>query len=277
MAIINGTEFNDYLLGTPEDDVIFGGDGNDVLLGDAGNDVIYDGAGFDTLIGGAGDDTFKLFDNNLLGPSLVFDPGGTPALVGGDGYDVIDAAAAIESIYITEFNFAIASVEEFIGSPFDDFVSAALVDFDVILSGQAGDDILTGGSGNDTLIGGIGGDLLTGGAGSDEFALTRLSDSLSTGFDVIQDLQIGTDLITNSSPVAAANLVQLGAVASLEEAAIADVLTTTTFIELGAATFTFEQRTFLAVNDAIAGFQAATDAIVEITGYDGNLPELELG
>lgn len=277
MAIINGTEFDDYLFGTPGDDEIFGGDGNDVLFGGDGDDIIYDGPGIDKMFGGNGNDTFKLFDSNLLGPSLVFDPGGLPELLGGPGYDIIDASEAIEGIIITEANFAIASVEEFIGSQFDDSVDASLVSFDVVLSGQGGNDTLTGGSGNDTLVGGPGADLLTGGKGSDVFVFEDLSDSLLESFDVISDLEIATDSIRTGTPIAAANLPQLGEVATLEAAAIAEVLTASAFVGQGAATFTFELRTFLAVNDTVAGYQPATDSIIEITGYSGDLANLELG
>jgi hypothetical protein len=34
---------------------------------------------------------------------------------------------------------------------------------------------------------------------------------------------------------------------------------------------TFESRTFVAINDAIAGFSQTTDAIIEITGLTGIL------
>ncbi|MDP2902463.1 MAG: bluetail domain-containing putative surface protein [Methylovulum sp.] len=42
----------------------------------------------------------------------------------------------------------------------------------------------------------------------------------------------------------------------------------------GAATFTFHEETFLAMNDNIAGYLATTDAIVKITGISGELSDL---
>lgn len=276
MSIIDGTEFNDYLFGTAGDDEILGGDGNDIIFGNGGNDVIYDGAGVDTLFGGNGDDTFVLTDNNGFGPSLVFDPFGMPAIYAGAGYDTVDATAAVEAINFAEATFATASIEAFIGSSFDDTLSAALVGFDVGLSGQAGDDTLTGGSGNDRISGGPGADLLTGGPGDDVFVYTRLTDSGLSGFDMIQDLAIGSDSIAAIAPVAATDLLQLGEVTALEASAIAEVLTASTFGSLGAATFTLGQRTFLALNDETDGFQAATDAMIEITGYSGDLANLAI-
>ncbi|MCE2698144.1 MAG: bluetail domain-containing putative surface protein [Nostocales cyanobacterium LE14-WE4] len=38
-----------------------------------------------------------------------------------------------------------------------------------------------------------------------------------------------------------------------------------------AAQFSFGQRTFVAINDAIVGFNAANDAIIEVTGLTGTL------
>ncbi len=153
------------------------------------------------------------------------------------------------------------------------------------LNGGLGDDLLLGGGGSDTLIGGAGADVLTGGAGaggdtvSDTFRLAALSDSLLAGFDRITDLVIGSDKIDGPTAVSAANLKDgLGPVAALTQSAIQAVLTPTTFAKSGAATFTVgsgaSTRTFLALNDATAGFLATTDALIDITGYTGSLANL---
>ncbi|MFN9645471.1 MAG: choice-of-anchor L domain-containing protein [Cyanobacteriota bacterium] len=153
------------------------------------------------------------------------------------------------------------------------------------LSGGVGNDTLIGGGGSDILIGGAGADVLTGGTGAgtdttaDTFKLAALTDSLLAGFDRLTDFVIGTDLLDGPSAVTAANLKDgLGPVADLSQSAIQAVLTTTTFAKSGAATFTFgsgaSTRTFVALNDATAGFLAGTDAVVEITGYSGSLANL---
>ena len=71
---------------------------------------------------------------------------------------------------------------------------------------------------------------------------------------------------------------QLGAVASLNIADVQAVLTSSDFVAKGAATFTLgagnNQQTFLALNDGVGGFSALIDAVVEITGYKGNLANL---
>jgi hypothetical protein len=71
---------------------------------------------------------------------------------------------------------------------------------------------------------------------------------------------------------------RLGPVTSLRAAEVSTLLTPTSFQANQAATFTLGSgpltRTFLALNDAMAGFQAASDGVVEITGYQGDLRAL---
>ena len=62
-----------------------------------------------------------------------------------------------------------------------------------------------------------------------------------------------------------------GTVAALDATSIAAKLTNTTFTANSAAQFSFGSRTFVAINDATAGFGATTDAIIEVTGLTGTL------
>jgi len=146
---------------------------------------------------------------------------------------------------------------------------------DDTLNGGAGGDTLLGGNGNDTLIGGTGADVLTGGNGPDTFRFA-LSDSLLSGFDRITDLKIGTDIIDGPTAVSAADVAELGNVASLTQAGISAVLTGGSFGANRAASFSLGSRTFLALNDGTAGFQEASDAVVEITGFSGSLTNLAI-
>jgi hypothetical protein len=62
---------------------------------------------------------------------------------------------------------------------------------------------------------------------------------------------------------------------------IQEVLTTTTFPATKAASFSYNdsalgQRTFLALNDAVDGFNSFTDAIIEITGFLGRLDDIKI-
>jgi len=62
-----------------------------------------------------------------------------------------------------------------------------------------------------------------------------------------------------------------GSVSTLDTTGIAARLTNTVFTANSAAQFTFGTRSFVAINDATAGFNATTDAIIEVTGFTGTL------
>jgi hypothetical protein len=123
-------------------------------------------------------------------------------------------------------------------------------------------------------------DILTGGAGADTFSFASLSTSNLANYDRITDFAIGTDKLNAPTAVSATNLKELGAVSTFDLTGISTLLTATSFAANRAATFSFADtagpRTFLALNDATAGFSATNDAIVEITGFTGSLTNLAL-
>lgn len=90
-------------------------------------------------------------------------------------------------------------------------------------------------------------------------------------FDVITDFNAndGVDLFVVSTARSVFN--NVGTVATLDTAGISAKLTTTAFTANSAAQFSFGTRTFVAINDATAGFNANSDAIVEVTGFSGTL------
>jgi subtilisin family serine protease/subtilisin-like proprotein convertase family protein len=142
------------------------------------------------------------------------------------------------------------------------------------LSGLEGDDTLDGGAGNDNLTGGLGKDTLTGSTGLDTLTYNSLGDSLLSGFDVIQGYS-GTgaslDRINAPVPIAPITLTaSKGTATALTEAAIQLVLTNAAFAANTAAAFkvTGQSGTFIALNNGAAGFQAASDAIIQLSGYN---------
>ncbi|MFM7405311.1 MAG: bluetail domain-containing putative surface protein, partial [Cuspidothrix sp.] len=140
------------------------------------------------------------------------------------------------------------------------------------LNGGAGNDYIVGGAGNDYIVGGAGAkDNLVGGLGSDKFVYQNLTDSLLSNFDVITDFNAttGNDLFRVST--ARAGFVDVGVVNTLDATGIGTKLTSAAFGSNFAAKFSFGQRTFVAINDATAGFNAATDGIIEVTGLTGTL------
>ncbi|MBS9391304.1 MAG: hypothetical protein HEQ33_21370 [Dolichospermum sp. WA123] len=139
------------------------------------------------------------------------------------------------------------------------------------LTGTSANDFLVGGANNDLLTGGGGKDTLTGGLGADKFVYQNFTDSLLANFDVITDFNAttGNDLFRVST--ARAGFVNVGAVNTLDAAGIVAKLTAAAFGSNFAAQFSFGQKTFVAINDATAGFNAANDAIIEVTGLTGIL------
>ncbi|WP_275576602.1 bluetail domain-containing putative surface protein, partial [Microcystis aeruginosa] len=127
---------------------------------------------------------------------------------------------------------------------------------------------------NDNLTGGLGKDTLTGSTGLDTLTYNSLGESLLTGFDVIQGYS-GTgaslDRINAPGSIAAITLTaSKGQALNLSEAAIQAVLTATKFAANTAAAFTVtgQSGTFIALNNGVAGFQAASDAIIQLSGYN---------
>ena len=157
------------------------------------------------------------------------------------------------------------------------------------LSGLGGNDIIRGEAGTDILIGGAGGDVLTGGAGNDTFRLA-LTDSLLINYDKITDFAIGSDSIDGPTAITAANVKDgvsgsiygVGSVQSIDVTGISNLLNSSgNFAANGASIFTYNDptaglRTFLALNNGTATFSAASDAIIEITGYSGSLANLAI-
>ena len=132
---------------------------------------------------------------------------------------------------------------------------------------------LNGNEGNNRLEGAGGIDSVTGGDGADTFAYSSLLDSLIGGtskaprFESITDFDLRYDQIDAPGNSARA-VAMLGSVgAALTTSAITTLLNRSDFAASAAACFSFGNRTFLGVNDTVAGFSSAQDAVIEITGF----------
>jgi Ca2+-binding RTX toxin-like protein len=278
-------------------DTMSGGLGNDTINGDAGNDIIRYamGDGADTVNGGLDSDTLAITgavaSDNLAvtfnGTSITNFAGGTVTNVEsvtadlGAGSDTLTYTAPGSvtvnlALGIASGFTSIANIENVTGGIGNDSLTGdGLAN---TLTGGTGNDTLGGSAGNDLLVGGAGGDVLTGGADADNFRLAVLTDSLLANYDRITDLAIGTDSIevTGAFTIAAGNVIGRGSVGSFSALGISAVLTGANFGASQAATFTFGGNTFLALNNGTAGFQANTDAIIDITGFSGNLANLAI-
>ncbi|BAZ00464.1 FG-GAP repeat-containing protein [Tolypothrix tenuis PCC 7101] len=251
--------------------------------------------------------TINTFDNvSTKGGSIVLSDNGTPGNLtddllvytplanfsGSDSftYTISDGAATATATVAIEVGINLKGgnrKDTLVGTSGDDYLDGG--NGKDTLTGLAGNDTLCGGNGNDSLDGGagvdrlkggLGGDILTGGSEADTFVFIKGRESLLDNFDRITDLVIGTDIIDGFNALSAANIAKVGAVSALKESKIAAKLTKRTFGANGAAVFTYgtgaSTRTFLALNDCNAGFSSCNDAIIEITGYSGDLNSLAI-
>ena len=150
---VEGSEYQDVLIGNDSANHLVGRDGNDELRGNEGNDRLVGDRGNDSLYGGDDDDVLE-------------GGAGNDVLNGGDGVDWISYQGSAERVYveldsgIARYGHAegdvISNVENIIGSDHSDW-----------LMGDGGSNYLIGNDGHDTLIGTGGNDILDGGVGHD--------------------------------------------------------------------------------------------------------------
>jgi Ca2+-binding RTX toxin-like protein len=264
---------------------------NDQLIGGAGNDTyIVSGSSFQTTITenlNEGTDTVQYsstdsFGSYTLGDNLEnliltgtgnFSGTGNSlnnVITGNSGNNFLDGGVGVDSVNYSNATAAV-TVNLSTNSATGGGGSDTLFNFENVI-GSNFNDTLIGSSANNTLTGAGGKDALTGGLGSDRFDYKTLTDSLLANPDNITDFNatIGNDLFLVTT--ARAGFTNAGAVAALDNTGIIAKLTTTNFATNFAAQFTFGTRTFVAINDATAGFSATTDAIIEVTVLTGTLP-----
>ncbi|MBK8814837.1 MAG: hypothetical protein IPN42_04695 [Methylococcaceae bacterium] len=98
---VNGTQFNDTLIGGASSDNLNGGNGNDVITGSGGNDVLNGGNGADSLTGGVGND--KLIGGAGL-DRFVFNTALTNNIDIISGYNIADDSIVLDDAIFTRFS-----------------------------------------------------------------------------------------------------------------------------------------------------------------------------
>jgi Ca2+-binding RTX toxin-like protein len=164
-----GGDGSDRLSGGEDNDILTGEAGNDLLDGDEDNDSLDGGSGDDTLIGDNGNDTLRGGSGN---DTLA---GGNQAdqLFGDDGDDLLQGEEGNDLLNAGTGNdmaFGAEGNDDLLGGDGDDY-----------LDGGQGNDSLSGGEGADILDGDIGRDDLNGGAGDDRLSSGQGSDTLNGG------------------------------------------------------------------------------------------------
>ncbi|NJK50199.1 calcium-binding protein [Candidatus Gracilibacteria bacterium] len=192
------SNFDDYIVGTFNNNAINGLGGNDYLFGEAGNDNITGATGNDTLLGD--------FDNDTLdggtGNDILLGGAGSDRMVGGVGNDnyYVDSRADVvveTSTLPAEIDSVYSSVSYSLGANTEKLflISTASINGtgnsrNNLIQGNAGNNLLNGGTGNDTLIGTLGNDTLIGSFGNDVLTGGVGSDILNGG--VGNDTMIGS-------------------------------------------------------------------------------------
>jgi Ca2+-binding RTX toxin-like protein len=179
---INGSAYDDYLLGYDGNDSLRGNAGADGLDGGAGNDVLNGGIGADTMIGGLGNDTYYVDTHS----------------------DIVteDASAGTDRILSSVTLTLPANVENLTltGTAAINGTGNALANVIIgnaaanRLTGGGGNDALHGADGNDIIVGGGGNDTLDGGAGADQF-LFNTTPNATTNHDNILAYSVADDTI----------------------------------------------------------------------------------
>ncbi|WP_242027345.1 Ig-like domain-containing protein [Sphaerospermopsis sp. FACHB-1094] len=232
------------LSGKSGNDTLYGGRGDDLLAGGYGNDKLYGNYGNDELYGDPGNDYLNGFDGN----DYLNGGNGNDELHGGDGNDILYGDDGEHNLLTSN-------------------------------------DKLYGGKGNDLLNGGFGSDTLYGGDGADRFDYKNLKDSVFNNMDIIKDFEASYDsFVVSTKPSSFFKETEI--INSLDNKAILDAISKLSFAKNAVAQISFDHftsvpsvgyistgntRTFVVINDSIAGFQQNNDAIIEVTGRTGNL------
>lgn len=230
---LEGSNFNDYLIGDNDknilngiggDDTLEGYDGDDVINGGDGSDRLVGGLGNDTQIGGLGNDVHygelgndKLIDlvgDNYIdageGNNIVIAGDGNDVIYSGPGDDVITGGNGKNTLHAGEGKNQITTGSDndiIYGGASEDIIYAGAGD-DQIFAAE-GNNIIRAGAGNDTIYAGAGYDLITGGLGDDLIFAGDGDNWINGGIgnDIINsgsgkdlfilDLSDGTDTINN--------------------------------------------------------------------------------
>lgn len=199
MAIIYGSNGNDFLTDTTDNDIVYGRLGNDTLTSNYGIDTLYGEEGNDLLIttrgfasGGNGTDTF-IADYK----SANFTTG---SITGGIHLGHLgEKNIKRRDTGLPVLSFEGIEIFNVTGTQFDDVLDARyLGGGNNSLYGEGGNDLIYGGSGNDSLYGGAGNDQLDGGTGQDKMyggtgddaytvdnANDRVTEAVNEGYDTV--------------------------------------------------------------------------------------------
>lgn len=183
MALFNGNDIFNTLIGTNENDIINGNGGNDILLGVGGNDLIDGGTGADIMLGGRGDDTYYVDQANnatILNDRVIEKPNeGADKILASVSFSLF-SAPNVETLEL------IGTALGGVGNELDNTIygndqnnGLAGNDGNDAVYGRGGDDDLEGGAGDDIIDGGVGNDRMSGSNGDDTYFVDSVGDEVT--------------------------------------------------------------------------------------------------
>lgn len=207
---VQGSNFDDTIIGNDDDNIFFGSAGVDDYDGGAGLNVVdYSGSDnaisagdqFSNIQGIFGSDLNDVITGTTYGASFLAGLGadrflgnsGADVMDGGDGFDTMDYRnAASRVVFNVETGGTLGdasgdsyvNIERFYGSNFNDVITGSLAN--EFLYGEDGNDIINGGGGIDRIYGGAGNDVQRGQEGNDTLYGSAGADQLNGG--------VGTDV-----------------------------------------------------------------------------------
>lgn len=176
--ILSGLDGNDTLEGRDGDDTLNGGEGNNILNAGEGNNTVEAGSGNDSVYAGAGND--NIFTNG--GNDEIHAGDGSNSINAGNGNNKIYARTGYDSVYAEDGNDLISVGDG--GSTVragngKNTVYAGTGD-DEVYAGT-GDDEIHVGEGNNYIDAGSGKNTISAGAGSDRIDTGAGDDTINAG------------------------------------------------------------------------------------------------
>jgi serralysin len=290
IGIAFNTAINTFVGGSGDDTVTAnnngdliqaGSGGNDTFTGGTGNDGFYFGATYttaDRANGGAGTNNQVGLEGTYAGVTI----GGTQfqniqvlALKAGFNYSLTlqdDLTPAGTTFKVWAYNMTAANNVNIDAS--------AETNAQLVFYLGNGNDTVNGGQAGNIFFGHGGGDSLVGGAGQDIFTYMAVSDSTSTGYDLIRNFTVAQDkfdlptgtTVTGIDPMVNSGTLHSGATFDTELAvAVGAAQLAAGHAVLFHATVTdFAVDNLWLIVDAngVAGYQAGADYVFNVTGSD---------
>lgn len=248
-------------------DYLVGGNGSDTLLAGNGNyNTITDGNGNnDTLIVGNGNYNYLKAGNGYNDYLYVGGGTGGTLIAGNGNNDYLGAYGNHNSLIAGNGNSDTLAITGNGDTVIAGTGNDTLQDVSVNNTNNALDsvNILTPGGGADTFIAGV--------TDHDLFDYRTLTNSVLSQNNIskISNFNAVLDYFLVSNTIS--QFKNLGSVASLSQAGISSVLNATNFPAYAAAEFTVGTDTYVAINNSTAGFDSSKDAVIKVTGLQGNL------